>query len=74
MDTTALLYSEENQPLGNEQPWARDVAQLVEQFPSMGQSPGFDPHHHVQVGMFVHACDSSTWEMEAGGSGIEGHL
>lgn len=43
MDTTALLYSKGNQPLGNEQPWASDVAQLVEHFPSMDKVLGLIP-------------------------------
>lgn len=43
MDTTVLLYSEENQTLENEQPWTRDVAQLVEYFPSMDKALGLIP-------------------------------
>lgn len=38
------------------------------------QSPGLDPQYHIEAGMFVRACNSSPWEMEAEGSDVDGHI
>ena len=42
------------------------MAQSVKCFPSNAQSPGFKTQHCTKLGVVMHTCNSSTWEVEAG--------
>ena len=37
------------------------------------RSPGFHPQHHIKVGILAHSCNLSTGDVEARGSGVQGH-
>lgn len=38
------------------------------------QSPGFDSQHSTKSSMVVYAYNPSIWEVEAGGSRVQGYL
>lgn len=38
------------------------------------QSPDWDHQHRIYPGIVAHACNTSPWEVEAGGSEVPGHL
>lgn len=49
-------------------------AQLVQRLLAWHSgSPGFRPQHCIKVGMTVHTCNSRTYELEAGGSEVQGY-
>jgi hypothetical protein len=48
------------------------VTQLVEGWPNMHATLGYEPST-AQGGTMLRACNSSTQEVEAGGSGVQYH-
>lgn len=37
------------------------------------QTPEVDPSQNIRTDMVIHVCNPRTWELEAGGSGVQGH-
>lgn len=48
--------------------------QLVDGFPSCTQSPGFISSTECNPSVMTSVCNSSSWEAEAGGCGVQGIL
>ena len=44
--------------------------QIAECWPRM---PGFGPQHPVKLSLAMHTYNPSTWEVEAGGSEVQGY-
>lgn len=47
----------------------KDTAQLIR----MLVNPRFEPQHRIKPGVLGHTCNFSTWEVEAGGSRVQGY-